>query len=139
MLAKLDTSKLKLLAFTSRLMKYEDSEQLFAIDEPADSVYLIIEGEVEIMAATEMGEVISVVRGTNSLIGEIAVISKGRRSATVRAKGEVAALCMEGSIFLQLITSNPDVALDVLKQLSDKLVEAHHTNEKLYNQLEMHA
>ncbi|PPC78936.1 cyclic nucleotide-binding protein [Pokkaliibacter plantistimulans] len=139
MLARLDTSKLKLLAFTSRLMHYEDGEVLFSINDPADSVYLVIEGEVEIMATTKAGDFTSVVRGVNSLVGEMAVISKSRRSATVRASGHVAALCMEGSIFLQLITSNPDVALDVLRQLSDKLVEAHHTNEALYSQLELHS
>lgn len=137
MFSKVETSKLKLLAFTSQLVEYQDGEILFHADDPADSVYLVMEGEVEILADavpdTDGDSVI--VRGENSLIGEIAVISKQGRSASVRARGRLTVLRIEDDVFLQLLTGNPAVALDVMKQLSDKLTEAHHANERLLQQL----
>ncbi|WP_207062765.1 Crp/Fnr family transcriptional regulator [Motiliproteus sp. SC1-56] len=135
MLSKVETSRLKLLAFTSRLVQYEDREALFHVGDPADSVYLVMEGEVEILAETEGGETTTLVRGENALIGEMAVISKQERSASVRARGNVLVLRIEDDVFLQLLTGNAEVALDVMRQLSDKLAEAHHANEQLQNQL----
>ncbi len=131
MFSKMDTSKLKLLAFTSTLIEYQSGEMLFYIDDPADSVYLVMQGNVEILLdSVDAGNAV-IVRGENSLIGEMAVISKQGRSASVRAQGSATVLRIEGDVFLQLLTVNPDVALDVMRQLSDKLTEAHQANELL--------
>lgn len=135
MFSKVETSKLKLLAFTSKLVHYQDHELLFHVNDPADSAYLVMRGEVEILAETDDGVVTAITRGENALIGEMAVISKQPRSASVRAKGPVTVLRIEDDVFLQLLTSNAEVALDVMRQLSDKLTEAHHANEALQNRL----
>lgn len=133
MFSKVETSKLKLLAFTSQLVQYQDQELLFHVGDPADSVYLVMSGEVEILAETLAGEMTSLVRGENALIGEMAVISKQGRSASVRARGRVRVLRIEDDVFLTLLTGSAEVALDVMRQLSDKLAEAHHSNEQLRN------
>lgn len=135
MFSKVEKSKLKLLSFTSQSLEYQHGELLFQEGESADSIYLILEGEVEVLVKVENGAEDVIIRGENSLIGEMAVISKQGRSASVRAKGKVIALCIEAEVFLQLLTGNPEVALDVMKQLSDKLTEAHHMNEHLQAQL----
>ncbi|WP_210397695.1 cyclic nucleotide-binding domain-containing protein [Motiliproteus sediminis] len=137
MLSKVETSKLKLLAFTSQLLHYHDGEALFHLKDPADSVYLVMSGEVEILTESECGTLNSIVRGEGALIGEMAVISKTGRSATVRAKGGASVLKIEDDAFLQLLSGNPEVALDVMRQLSDKLAEAHQANEALQKQLRL--
>ena len=135
MFSKMETSKLKLLAFTSKLVEYADGDILFQASDPADSVYLVMDGNVEILIDSDDGDDLSIVRGENSLIGEMAVISNQGRSAAVRAKGRVIVLRIEDDVFLKLLTGNPEVALDVMRQLSDKLTEAHHANEQLQQQL----
>ncbi|MCW8884906.1 MAG: Crp/Fnr family transcriptional regulator [Motiliproteus sp.] len=135
MFSKMETSKLKLLAFTSKLIEYQDGETLFHIDDPADSVYLVMAGYVEILVDSGSDIESTIVRGENALIGEMAVISKQGRTASVRAKGQVSVLRMEDDVFLKLLTGNPDVALDVMRQLSDKLTEAHQANELLQRQI----
>ncbi len=135
MFSKVETSKLKLLAFTSKLVEYQDGELLFHAGDPADSVYLVMSGEVEILVESDDDQQSMIVRGENSLIGEMAVISKQGRSAAVRARGRLLVLRIEDDVFLQLLTGNPEVALDVMRQLSDKLTEAHHANELLQQQL----
>ena len=138
MLSKLDSSKLKLLAFTSRLVEYRGGEYLFRKQDPADDVYLIMQGEAEVLIDSEQGDkdaVVALVRRAGDLIGEMAVLSKQGRSASIRARDGLKVLCIEGEMFVKLLTSNSDVALDVMRQLSDKLAQAQESNNLLQHQL----
>jgi len=76
--------------------------------------------------------VVAGVLGPNELVGEMGVLAKAPRSATIRARGQVQALRIEADMFLELLAENPDVALDVMRQLSEKLARAH----KLFEQLQ---
>ncbi len=147
MLSKLDSSKLKLLAFTSRLVEYHDGEYLFRKQDPAEAVYLIMSGEAEVVAEADQTDSQSVasssdsnqvvlVRTAGELLGEMAVLSRQGRSASIRARGSLTVLCLDGEMFVQLLASNADVALDVMRQLSDKLTQAHARNNQLQQQLQ---
>jgi len=136
MFSKLEPSKLKLLAFASQCLHFEDGEELFHIGDPADCAYVIMSGEVEIMTETESGEVPSFVRGQNDLIGEMGILTNSPRSATVRAKGEVVAMRVKDELFLKLLSDNPDIALDVMRQLSVRLAQTHQRFQELQGQLE---
>lgn len=127
--AKLEPAKLKLLAFTSQSVTFEDGEVLFREGDPADAAYVVLSGEVEIMVKTDSGEVVYGTLGPNQLIGELAVISKTKRTATLRARGTLQVLRIGDEAFLRLVTENPDVALEVIRQLSDKLIRAHREIE----------
>ncbi len=127
--AKLDSSKLKLLAFTSQSVTFENGEILFRAGDPADAAYVVLSGEVEIVAEADQGDVVYGTLGPNQLIGELAVISKTQRTATLRAKGVLQVLRIGDEAFLKLVTENPDVALEVMRQLSDKLIRAHREVE----------
>ena len=109
----LDSAKLKLLAFTSRALKFAPGECLMRKGEPADAAYVILDGEVEVVGETEAGEFVIAVVGRNQLQGEMGVITNTPRGATVRAKSPVQALRISGDVFLRLITENPDCALYV--------------------------
>ncbi len=124
---------MKLVALTSKCLKYTDGEVLFSENEHPDFVYLVLTGKVEIFS----GDGTSIVRGENSLIGETAVFCNRPRLASVRAKGEVQVLQIEKNMFLRLVTRNPDVALDVMRQLNEKLLEVHRDNVNLRMQLGM--
>lgn len=136
MFAKLDPSKLKLLAFTSQSLHFDDGEVLFSEGDRADSAYVIMSGEVEILATTGGAQFVAGMLGKNQLFGELAVLTKAPRSATIRAKGELVALRISDDIFLKLLAENPEVALDVMRQLSEKLVRSHHQVEELKGTLQ---
>ncbi|MCX4029790.1 cyclic nucleotide-binding domain-containing protein [Endozoicomonas sp. SM1973] len=137
MFSKMEPSKLRLLAFTSEALCYKDQELLFEQNDPPDSAYVIMSGEVEVVAHTSAGEVVAATRGRNALIGEMAVIMKSPRSATIRAKGEVHVLKINADVFLTLLSENPSVALDVMHQLSAKIAEAQRQYEQLHEQLQV--
>lgn len=121
----LDSAKLKLLAFTSRALKFAPGEALMRKGESADSAYVILDGEVEIVGETSAGEFVVAVVGPNNLQGEMGVITNAPRGATVRAKSAVRALRISGDVFLRLITENPECALDVMRQLSARVTASN--------------
>jgi len=136
MFAKLPPQKLKLLAFTSRSLTFEDGDVLFRAGESADCAYVIMQGEVEILIETENGEVIGGVLGQNEMFGELAVLTNAPRSATLRARGRLVALRIEKEVFLRLLCDNPEVALHVMRDLSTKLVRTHKQYEEVQRRLQ---
>jgi CRP-like cAMP-binding protein len=135
--SKLEHSKLKLLAFTSELQTYEKGEVIFNEGEAADCTFVILEGEADIYAKTaaDDGQVVVGTLQANQLLGELGVLTSSPRSATIRAKGRLMMLRISGDMFLKLLAENPSVALDVMRQLSGKLVLAHHQYEELQDKL----
>ena len=97
MFAKLDPSKLKLLAFTSQRLHFEDGEILFNDGDRADCAYVIMSGEVEIVANSEGTPFVAGTLGANQLFGELGVLTGAPRSATIRARGELVAMRMNAS------------------------------------------
>ena len=120
----LSASELKLLAFTSQLHCFAPGEILMRQGDPADCAYVILEGEVEVLASTSSGEFVIAVLGRNAVPGEIGVLTDAPRTATVRAKGPVSTLRISPEVFLRLASGRPDRALHVMRQLS-----AHIAND----------
>ena len=69
MFAKVDVSKLKLLAFTSQLLTCKPGEVLIKVNDPSDCVYLVMDGELEILSKTTCGRDQSIIRQRGDLIG----------------------------------------------------------------------
>ena len=138
MFSRLDPPRLKLLAFTSEQIVFEDGEELFHVGDPADAAYVILDGEADVMADTASGEIVAVTLGKNQLFGELAVLSKAQRSATMRAKGKLQTLRIADEAFLKLVTENPEVALGVMRQLSEKLAKSVRQFENLHSRLQQY-
>lgn len=119
----LDSSRLKLLAFTNEVLEYADEESLFLQDEGADSIFVILEGEVEIRRTDEDMETVVDRKVAGETVGEMAVLRGARRSASVIACGNVRALKISGRDFLDLVAGNPELAIFVMKDLSNRLFD----------------
>lgn len=136
--SKLEQSKLKLLAFTSELQTFEDGEIVFTEGEVADCAYVILDGQANIFAKTseDGGEMVVGTLQSNQLLGELGVLTTSPRSATIRASGQLMMLRIGTDMFLKLLAENPSVALDVMRQLSSKLVLAHRQYEELQTRMQ---
>ena len=135
MFAKLEPARLKLLAFTSEYLSYDDGETVFRVGDAGDCAYVIIEGEVEIISETAAGELVVARLGRNALFGELALLANVSRTATIRAYTPLQVLRIGDDTFLKLLAENAEVALDVLRQLSEKLVRAHQQYEDVQTRL----
>jgi len=135
MFAKLDSSKLKLLAFTSEILTFEDNDIVFHLGDTADSAFVIMQGAIDILMDTANGSVVSLTLKQNQLFGELALLNQAPRNATLRAQGQIKVMRITADMFLKLLTENSDMALDVMRQLSDKLAKSHERVEMLQQQL----
>jgi CRP-like cAMP-binding protein len=124
--SKLDPSRLKLIAFTSEQLTLDDNEFLFYANTPSDSVYLILDGTLEVMVEREDKTYEAMVQlGKNRLIGEMGVISNSPRSASIRSSGESKVLRIEADTFMDLLSENPSMSLHVMRELTGKLSVSH--------------
>jgi CRP-like cAMP-binding protein len=127
----LDPANLKLLAFSSTYLTLEDNEVLFCEGDPADSVYLIDEGEADICIGRDENEVKVAKMGKHGLVGEMAIFRNAPRSATIRAAGSLKVLKIDAEMFLRVVTENPNSALAVMRILSEKLAVTTESYERL--------
>ena len=120
---KFDLATLKLLAFASRRVTFRAGEVLFNQGDRAYCAYVIIEGAAKVLveSADGMTEIASIEE--NQFVGELAILSDGVRTATVRASGELIALEIEREMFLQLIRDFPDIAIEIMRDLGLRLQE----------------
>lgn len=137
--SKLDLSKLKLIAFTSQRLELGDGEYLFYHDDPSDSVYLVLDGVLQVTVEHEDGAVDVVAElERNHLIGEMGVIANAPRSASIRSSGSSAVLKIEADTFMTLLTENPSMSLHVMRELTDKLNKTHRQFVQLKERMSAH-
>ncbi|HZT86338.1 MAG TPA: cyclic nucleotide-binding domain-containing protein [Stellaceae bacterium] len=130
--AEIEPAKLKLLAFMSERVGFDDGKFLCRQGDPADAAYLIIEGEAEIILEGEAGPITVATLGANEMVGEIAILYGGRRTATVRAKGRLVTLRISKEPFLRMVREFPSMAVSIMQELAHR-VDA--TNNQLRSAL----
>lgn len=121
LLAGASTAHLKLLAFTSDRVSYDAGETLFLQGEMGDSAYIILSGVADVLVSSPSGEIKVAEVDAPSLIGEISILCDVARTATVRAETPVEALRLRKDEFLKLLHDFPEVALQVVRVLADRL------------------
>ena len=121
--AKIDPSKLKLIAFTADKLKYQAGDVLFNQGEIGDSAYIIMEGEADVLVNRPDGPLNVATLKTNDIVGEIAILCDVPRTATVKAKSELTTLCISKDYFFQLLCEFPDVAVALMRELAHRVEE----------------
>jgi CRP-like cAMP-binding protein len=119
--AKMDPAKLKLLAFTSDRMSFQPQQVLFHQGDDGDAAYVIMRGEADVVAETPAGEIPLARVGENAILGEIAILCEVPRTATVKAFTQIDTLKIEKEHFLRLVREFPDMAIEVMRELADRL------------------
>jgi CRP/FNR family cyclic AMP-dependent transcriptional regulator len=134
MFAKMDTSRLKLLAFASEMVSFQNGDIVFNSGDIADYAYVIMEGAVDVITETDKGPVVTVTLSQNQLIGELGLLNNTPRIATLIASGNLLAMKITAEMFFRILRENSEVALDVIRMLSDKLSSTHEKVEILQRQ-----
>jgi CRP-like cAMP-binding protein len=120
--ASLPSARLKLIAYTAEVVCFEPGEVIVQQGDPAEAVYIIVEGEAEVLLAAADGH--SIQLGTmkrHTLFGETAVLAQTRRTATVRAKDRVATFKISSNLFFDLVRQSSEIGLQVMTLLAERL------------------
>lgn len=116
-----DPSKLKLIAYTSTQLVFDDGEEVFAQGSNGTSAYLIASGEADILSDGGDTQVVVAQLGSNALFGEISAFCDVPRTASVRARGQLTLLELKRENLMELIGEFPDVAVEVIRELARRL------------------
>jgi CRP-like cAMP-binding protein len=102
---------------TQESKSYGAGEVIFERGDPADCMYVVAEGEVEISVAGNSVDVL----GKEAIFGELSLISKEPRSATARARSDCRLVAIQEKRFLYLVQETPYFALAVMRTLAERL------------------
>lgn len=117
----IDPGKLKLLAFASDRMTFNDGQAIFRQGEVGDAAYVVIEGTADIVVGRGDEAIVVAKAKENSVIGEIAILCDVPRTATVRANGKLVALKVKKEHFLGLMVDFPKLGIQVMRELAMNL------------------
>lgn len=119
--AKLEPSKLKLLAFTSERLTFQPEQVLFRQGDMGDAAYVLMEGEADIIVDTPQGPLTVAHLKRNDFVGEIAILCDVPRTATVQASTKLVTLRIAKELFFRLVTEFPQMAVEIMRVLAQRV------------------
>ena len=119
--ANIDTSRLKLLAFTSERLTFNAGAILFREGDRGDSAYLILAGKVDVSVGSPNGDVVVAHLGANNIVGEMALLCEMPRTATITAAEPLDTLKIKKDQFFQLLRDLPQMTLEIMRELAVRL------------------
>ena len=126
--AKIEPSKLKLLAFTSERVNFAVGQEVCHQGDQGDTMYVILDGTADVLIDTEGGQISVAEMKRNSFFGEIAILCDVPRTATIKAKEPLSTLKITKDMFYRLVAEFPQMAVEIMRELAHRLED---TNEKL--------
>ena len=106
---------------------YRDGEVIIHQGEVGDRMFVIQSGQVEIVRTQGATEVRLAVQGEGDFFGEMALVQRETRSATVRALGQARILTVDQRTFDRRVREDPSLAYRILQKMSERLRELNRT------------
>jgi HEAT repeat protein len=121
--ATLSPTDLKQVAAIASEETFPDGEVIAHRGEEGDAMFVIVSGEVRVCIETDGKEMELARRTSGEYVGELSIINREPRNATLIASGDVRALCIDQKTFEGLIRERPEVSLFIIQVLSRRLKE----------------
>jgi CRP-like cAMP-binding protein/cytochrome c peroxidase len=120
--ASLGPVELEELASSSSDTDYGQGQALCVIGEAGDEVFVVLGGQVAVVAGTTADSPLIRLEKTGAVIGEMAVLETAPRSASVFAsEGGAHVLRLKGDAFRAALNSDPVVAEGVMRSLARRI------------------
>jgi CRP-like cAMP-binding protein len=100
---------------------YSDGEAIIHQDENGDTMYIILEGQAEVVKACGMEVNQVALLDEGDFFGEMEVFDPGLRNATVRAVGRTRVLTVDKNGVLRRLQEDPVLALHILEALAQRM------------------
>jgi len=118
----LSRSSLQSVAKTAKVQRFAAGAVLVTEGEDAVAFFVIVNGEADVVKGLGRDDAVVLDKlGELDFFGEMALLDGFPRSASVRALTECECIVLVRWDFLALIRANPQVALDILPVLSQRL------------------
>jgi CRP/FNR family cyclic AMP-dependent transcriptional regulator len=128
----LDAALLAACAAAFREIQFAKGEMLFGRGETGSRLYLIAEGRVRVAVVTDEGRELSFRHATSGdLVGEIAALDGGPRSADAAALSAVVAYSLERHALNELCATHPAISTALVKYLCRRIRDTSNQLEAI--------
>ena len=105
---------------------FSDGAVIAEEGEPGDELHLVVSGEIGVLVSRDGASALEVARrGPGECVGEMAIISRAPRMASLTARGDVRTLTIDRRRFERILRERPAASLAVMRVLCDRLRESH--------------
>ena len=111
--------------------EFKKGDVLFREGEPGKEMYVIQAGKVNITKTVRDTEKILATLGAGEFLGEMAILNNKPRSAGAVVAEDAKLLVIDPKTFEAMIRGNVEIAVRLIKKLSDRLQEADEQIENL--------
>ncbi|MGZ4712406.1 MAG: Crp/Fnr family transcriptional regulator [Acidimicrobiia bacterium] len=103
------------------IVVYEPGDALFRAGDPGDTMFAVIEGEVDLVVDDRRLDTV----GPGGIVGEMALVDAAPRSATAVARTPARVAKVTKREFTFLVQEHPTFALQVMAVLAERLRRAN--------------
>ena len=100
---------------------YKDGQLIVRQGDQGDCLFVIQEGQVQVFKENADAEVPLATLGANEFFGEVPLFERQRRSASVRAVGDVRVLTVDRKTLMRRIQEDPTLAYRILETMSRRI------------------
>lgn len=123
MFTGLSPEDLERIAEIAEEQLFLDQALLCREGEYGHALFIIASGIVDVIKKAGNSEKVLASRSTGEFVGEMAILESAPRSATLRARGGVRTLVIDGDSFNTILLDRPQVAVSVLRRMSTRIRE----------------
>ncbi len=118
MLRDYTTRELEVLLGAARLCRFAPGESLCEEGSPGASCFFVVTGDVEVARRTPDGPRVIAIQGAGAIVGQMALVERLPRTATVCATTEVTALEFNRDVFDALLEASSPFAIRFQEQIA---------------------
>jgi CRP-like cAMP-binding protein len=112
---------------------YQDGEVITRQGDSGECMYVIQQGQVEVLVEQEGVETPLRIATEGEFMGEMAIFDREERSATLRALGEARILTIDKKNFLKRIHKDPSLAFRLVQTMSKRVRDLSNEVARLKN------
>jgi serine phosphatase RsbU (regulator of sigma subunit) len=131
--SSLPSQQLDALAANLELKQIAAGEIVFQQGEPGHTCYVVLQGELEVLTYLNGEELLLDIFRNGQLVGEMALIDRSPRSATLRALSASELVVLTERDFRMLLSSDTELAIALLRNGSSRV---RATNQRMIGDLE---
>ena len=126
----LPPSDLERVAEIAEERGYADGETIAVQGELGDELHIVTEGTIRVLQDRDGSEHELARRGEGEVVGEMSLLTRMPRVASLVADGGVRTIRIGGREFESMLRERPEVALGVLRVLAHRLAESTGTADR---------
>ena len=124
--ASVDPGKLKLLAFASQRLIFDEGQTLCKEGDRGEQAYVIVKGSADVFVRAGESDIRVATLGRNDFVGDIAILCDTPRTATVKAACRCETLVIGKQQLMGLLKSFPEMGIAMMRVLAQRLERTSH-------------